>query len=241
MSMFVGYSEGHAGDTYRMLNQKTGRVMVTRNVRWLQRLYKDEDPTQSRLVSWNDTGDEAANEVIEAREDEQEVTTVREPEAEEVDDNEDASMNPRVMRALRTLHTSYNPTLKDVVDFAFVGGTMEGHQNPVTFQEAWHHPDEHERSSWQAAIRKEFKDMISKGVWRYTKTSKVPSDRRLIGCKWVFKVKGNGVYRARLCALGYSQIPGVDHQDNFAPVITDVTFRIVLLMMMMNGWDAYRL
>ena len=29
MSMFVGYSESHAGETYRMYNVKTGRVMIT--------------------------------------------------------------------------------------------------------------------------------------------------------------------------------------------------------------------
>jgi len=41
-------------------------------------------------------------------------------------------------------------------------------------------------------------------------------------------VKRNGVYRARLVALGYNQIPGVDFTDNFAPVVNDVTFRLML-------------
>ena len=58
----------------------------------------------------------------------------------------------------------------------------------------------------------------------------IPSNRRLIGSKWVFKKKRNGVYRARLVALGYSQIPGVDYSENFAPVINDVTFRILIVM-----------
>ena len=76
--------------------------------------------------------------------------------------------------------------------------------------------------------------MIAKGVWRNMKRVDIPSDRRLIGFKWVFKVKENGVYRVRLVALEYSQIHGIDHQDNFAPVITDVTFRIVVLLMLFN-------
>ena len=42
---------------------------------------------------------------------------------------------------------------------------------------------------------------------------KKPPERKLIGSRWVFKVKKKGVIRARLCALGYAQIPGVDHQD----------------------------
>ena len=52
--------------------------------------------------------------------------------------------------------------------------------------------------------------------------------------KWVFKIKRDGTYRARLVALGYSQVPGVDFTDNFAPVVNDVTIRIALARMMME-------
>ena len=54
----------------------------------------------------------------------------------------------------------------------------------------------------------------------------------------MFKVKGNNVYRARLVALGYSQISGLDHGDNFSPVVTKVTFRVALVMMLMNDWSS---
>jgi hypothetical protein len=43
------------------------------------------------------------------------------------------------------------------------------------------------------------------------------------------KVKRNGIFRARLVACGYSQIPGVDFTENYAPVISDVTYRIMLI------------
>ena len=39
---------------------------------------------------------------------------------------------------------------------------------------------------------------------------------------------------ARLVALGYSQIPGVDYTDNFVPVAHDVSFRIALARMMVK-------
>ena len=67
-----------------------------------------------------------------------------------------------------------------------------------------------ERQKWRDAIRKEINDMTKREVWRKTKKSQIPSNRRLIGSKWVFKKKGNGVYRARICGLGYVQVPGLN-------------------------------
>ena len=48
------------------------------------------------------------------------------------------------------------------------------------------------------------------------------------------QIKRDGTYRARLVALGYSQVPGLDFTDNFAPVVNDVTFRVALERMMME-------
>ena len=52
------------------------------------------------------------------------------------------------------------------------------------------------------------------------------------------QIKRDGTYRARLVALGYSQIPGVDYTDNFAPVAHDVSFRIALARMIAEKLDS---
>ena len=80
--------------------------------------------------------------------------------------------------------------------------------------------------------------MIKRGVWRKIDKVKIPETRRLIGDKWVFKIKRDGTYSARLVAMGYSQIPGVDYTDNFAPVAHDVSFRIALAGMMVEKLDS---
>ena len=46
--------------------------------------------------------------------------------------------------------------------------------------------------------------------------------RKPIGNKWVLKIKRDGRYCARLVCLGYTQVPGIDFQDNFAPVVNDI-------------------
>ena len=80
--------------------------------------------------------------------------------------------------------------------------------------------------------------MINWGVWRKIDRAKIPENRRLIGNRWVFKIKRDGTYRARLVALGYSQIRGIDYTDNFAPVAHDVSFRIALARMMVEKLDS---
>ena len=57
-------------------------------------------------------------------------------------------------------------------------------------------------------------------------------------CKWVFSVKRDGRFRARLVACGYSQIPGVDFTENYAPVVHDVTMRIMIIAMIIWELDA---
>ena len=51
-----------------------------------------------------------------------------------------------------------------------------------------------------------------------------------MGNKWVFTIKRDGRYRARIVALGYTQIPGVDFTENFSPVVHDITFRLMLVI-----------
>ena len=45
----------------------------------------------------------------------------------------------------------------------------------------------------------------------------------------MFKVKRNGVFRAQLVACGYSQVPGVNFNDSFAPIVNHVSFRVLLI------------
>jgi Reverse transcriptase (RNA-dependent DNA polymerase) len=43
------------------------------------------------------------------------------------------------------------------------------------------------------------------------------------------------VFRARLVACGYRQIPGIDFNESFAPVVNNVSFQIMLIAKLI--WD----
>ena len=81
-------------------------------------------------------------------------------------------------------------TMEDWIhETCLISAVTSGPTEPKTFQEAWHNPVEEERQNWQIAIRKEIRSMINRGVWRKIDKVKIPENRRLIGNKWVFKIK----------------------------------------------------
>jgi hypothetical protein len=160
----------------------------------------------------------------------------------------DEQKRAKVYRNLRQLESSFDPEAAKIVErieqgrkillnhanFAFFGvGT--GKKEPTTFEEAWNHDDPRSQEKWREAINKEFEEMEKKQVWEVMKKEDIPQDRRTIKCKWIFKIKRNGVFRARLVACGYSQIPGVNFNESFAPVVNDVSFRIILSAKLL--WD----
>ena len=138
----------------------------------------------------------------------------------------------RLEREMNRLNTSYNPVVEEVTEmaFAFVGITSSGYNEPQSFNEGWNHVDDVERKGWQGAIQKEFQNMLEKNVWTKKERKNMAVGRHLVGSKWAFKKKKSGLFCACLVALGYNQIPGVDYSDNFAPVINDVSLRLVILL-----------
>ena len=68
--------------------------------------------------------------------------------------------------------------------------------------------------------------------------------RKLVPCKWVFKIKneqdGSKRYKSRLCVKGFHQIPGVDYTESFSPVATDATIQIMLLYTLWKYSDGWR-
>jgi hypothetical protein len=106
---------------------------------------------------------------------------------------------------------------------------------PKTFHEAYDHKDLFLRNLWREAIKKEFHKMIELKVWKRIKQDQIPSNRCCVKCKWVFDIKRDGKFHARLVACGYSQIPGVDFTEIYSPVINDGTVRLLLVSSIIYG------
>lgn len=68
-----------------------------------------------------------------------------------------------------------------------------------------------------------------------------PIHKKVIGVKWIFKTKLNAngninKYKARLVVKWYSQEPGIDFIDTFAPMSRLNTIKLLLALAAQSGW-----
>ena len=116
-----------------------------------------------------------------------------------------------------------------------IAGFDDGSNIPKTFYEAKKHKN---WKDWWDAMCTEFKNMELKQVWKLVKRSEMPPNRKIIGNRWVYALKDDGRFRARTVAKGFSQIAGKDFQENFAPVVNDTTFHLILCLQILMGLKA---
>lgn len=72
------------------------------------------------------------------------------------------------------------------------------------------------------------------------------AEANVVGCKWVYKLKRdmNGAitrYKVRLVAQGFTQVPGIDYIDTFAPVAKFSTLRILLVLAAHYDWEVHQM
>ncbi|OMO62973.1 Reverse transcriptase, RNA-dependent DNA polymerase [Corchorus capsularis] len=96
---------------------------------------------------------------------------------------------------------------------------------------------------WKEAMYEELEAPHRNKTWELVPP---PSDRNVIGCKWVVRVKKNSDgsisrYKARLVAKGFTQKVGLDYDETFSPIIKPVTVRMVLCITVSNGWPLHQM
>ena len=96
---------------------------------------------------------------------------------------------------------------------------------------------------WSKAMAVEFDALLQNGTWTLVPA---PKDHNIVGCRWLFHIKRNvdgsiSRYKAHLMAKGFTQTPGTDFSETFAPVIRPQTVKIILTLALNNNWSMHQL
>ena len=72
------------------------------------------------------------------------------------------------------------------------------------------------------------------------------NNRKPITNKWIFvrKYDKNGIlqkYKAHLVAIGFSQMPGMDYNEMFSPVVQLETICTILALVMAEDWEIQQM
>ena len=93
-------------------------------------------------------------------------------------------------------------------------------------------------------MQEEIESLYKNETWVLVK---LLARQRIVGCKWIFKIKKGspGVektrYKARLVAKAYSQVPGVDFNDIFSPVVKHSSICVLLALVAMHDLEFEKL
>ncbi|KAK2066925.1 hypothetical protein P8C59_000703 [Phyllachora maydis] len=112
---------------------------------------------------------------------------------------------------------------------------------PTTYKQVLKLPRD-KRSKWLEAITKEFIQLLELGVFKFLPRSLLPSNRKLITCRNVLKVKKDAKnrpikFKSQLVARGFIQVEGLDYTITYASTSILPTWRILLAIGAVLDWE----
>ena len=92
-------------------------------------------------------------------------------------------------------------------------------------------------------MEEEHNSLINNHTWDLVN---LPKGRKVVRCKWIYRTKfvADGSvdkYKARLVAKGFSQVPGIDYTETFAPVAKMNSIRLTLAIVAAQGWVVHQM
>ncbi|KAJ4764255.1 polyprotein [Rhynchospora pubera] len=221
--VFVGYSTKSKG--YRLFSLKRNKVIESRDV-----IFNEKDKWD-----WKEKGVESVPMMVH-EDDPREGSSGASEGSHEEEEEEEQPQSPTTHIGSSSSTPSSTPIrlrrLSDVYErcnFCVV--------EPESFEEAV------QEEVWRNAMEDEIKMIVKNKTWELVEK---PKEKDVVGLKWIYKTKTNPdgsvqKCKARLVAKGYSQQPGIDYQETFAPVARHETIRMLIALAAHKGWKLYQL
>ena len=231
--VFVGYGICEKG--YRVLNLRTQKIELSRSVIFDEKAMWDWESNEAVQVEvtipWNDNKSSMTFEFDSEASDSPQ--SVQSPLRTQAVSDLQATMNlvPPVSPVSTSETYDHTPRKWKSLDEVYAQCKMSIIE-PENFEEAV--KDE----AWGKAMTEEILMIEKNSTWELVDR---PSSKPIVGVKWIFKIKLNlddsiQKHKARLVAKGYTQKPGIDFNETFAPVARLDTIRTLIALAAQKGW-----
>lgn len=244
--LFIGYGENVKG--YRCIDSSTGRIVYSRDVVFMESNVEvigsvpiDIDDIVS-VGEKNDAETESDDDYPDADDPPNASEQQAEPDEQNASNTSEASNAPYAPGAsgLEGQAPRRSSRIPRPIDFGRYGYVSyaamidETNVDPNTVEEALSCADE---PNWKAAMDSELQSLDENNTWTLVD---LPSGRKAIRNKWVFKTKRDGEgnivrHKARLVAKGCSQKYGIDYTETYSPVVRYTSIRYLIALAVKLG------
>ncbi|KAI5317503.1 hypothetical protein L3X38_037210 [Prunus dulcis] len=211
---------------YRLYNIEIEKVIISRDVIF----------SENECWDWNTKKETSVNiQLTEIREEEQGAEGSSYEFEEQLEVNEMPSLNTEISDQER--EAGSQDVDRTPLKYKSIAEIYEKCNmciiEPESFEEAA------KDDSWKKAMEAEITMIEKNNTWELVNR---PFDKPIIGVKWIYKTKLNldgsvQKNKARLVAKGYSQKPGIDFNETFAPVARLDTVRTLVAVAAQKNWN----
>ena len=122
-----------------------------------------------------------------------------------------------------------------LIELLAVAASAAIRRDPATYKEAMRGTNAEE---WADACQYEMDALWKNDTWELVE---LPPGRKAVKSKWVFKLKADGHFHARVVAKGFTQILDIDYDETFSPVACFESIRLLLVLAMLEDWEIHQM
>ena len=128
------------------------------------------------------------------------------------------------------LYLIFNGNFTDLIAFALHSAYEIDVEESMSFNEVINCQNGKE---WKKAMDDGINSLYKNCTWELVRK---PKNRRVVGCKWIFRVKEWLIatelrrFKAKLVAKVYTQREGIDFKEVFSPVVKHTSIKLLLAL-----------
>ncbi|KAH9804147.1 hypothetical protein KPL71_002018 [Citrus sinensis] len=225
--IFIGYPEGVKGYRIWCIDGKPSRIIVSRDV-----VFDEGSMLQQKVETELTISEQPTNhkpnlevELTDDHKDTDEESKSYDNKSRSLEMNNYQLARDRERRVIK-MPKKYG--IADLISYALNVAEEVIGEEPSSYKQAMNSRD---KTKWLSAMEEEISSLKKNNTWILVRK---PEDRKLVGCKWIFKLKDGATseepprYKARLVAKGFTQREGVDYSEVFSPVVKYSSIRVLL-------------